>query len=251
MNFKNENLIKYQRQILHQNIGEEGQFKLFDAKVLVIGAGGLGSPAIYYLASAGVGNIGIVDFDKVEKTNLNRQFIHPHSRVGTEKVYSAKKTLFDYNPDINVVAYETKIDDENAEGIVSEFDVVLDCCDNFKAKYAINKGCVKSATALVHAGILEYDAQVMFIIPGKSACYRCVFRDMPDDNDYLKENPKAVIGYTPGIAGAVMAGEAIKYILGDKNLLINTLLVMDTLKNDFRKTEVVRQKDCPDCGFLS
>jgi molybdopterin/thiamine biosynthesis adenylyltransferase len=235
----NQDKLRYARNLLLPNFGESSQQKLKQSKVLVIGTGGLGSAALYYLAAAGIGNIGIIDFDVVDISNLQRQILHSTNDLGRKKVDSASEKLKALNPEINIKTYDFFFDQEI---ILEDYDIVLDCTDNFTSKKFINQACVKLKKPLIHAGILEYSGQIMTIIPNETACYNCVFDEEPPVNP-----SKAVIGAVAGILGILQAAEAIKYLTGLGDLLTNKLFVYDFLKTDFRKIEIKKNKGCSVC----
>jgi molybdopterin/thiamine biosynthesis adenylyltransferase len=234
---------RYFRQLILPDFGEKNQLKLKKAKVLVIGAGGLGSSAIFYLSASGVGTIGIVDNDSVEISNLQRQILHFTRDIGIKKTESAEKKLKNLNPNINIKTYQLFFDESTADEIIKDYDFVLDCTDNFDSKIFINSVCIKHKKPFCHAGILEYQGQIMTIIPNETACYKCVFSEQPPVN-----NSKAVIGVVPAIIGALQAGEAIKFILNLGDLLTDKILVYDFLRSDFRKINVKKNLRCEVCS---
>ncbi len=239
---KNEK-IRYSRNILLPDFGEKKQKILKDSRVLVIGAGGLGSSALLYLAAAGVGNIGIVDFDSVELSNLNRQIIHTSNDLTSKKTLSAKQKLLALNPEINVKTYELFFDEFNQE-ILDDYDFVLDCTDNFVSKKLINKICINKNKPYSYSGILDYCGQTMTILPKQSVCYNCVFSgENPDSQS------KAVLGIMPGVLGILQAAEAIKYFLELGELLVNKMLIYNFLENSFRVVDLQKDKDCEVCGL--
>ncbi len=223
---------RYTRQIILDELGEEGQKRLLAGSVLIIGAGGLGSPAAYYLAAAGVGRIGIVDRDKVELTNLNRQILHMTRDIDKHKVVSAKEKLNEFNPDVQVDIYEMTVDENNIGELIAGYDFVIDATDNFSSKFMINDGCVRGGKAFCHGGILGFKGQLMTYVPGEGPCYRCIFGDVPEEEGEPK--PIGVIGAAPGVIGCLQAMEAIKYIAGIGELLTGRLLTYDGLKQTFR-----------------
>ena len=249
MAFSNEQLERYSRHMILKEIGVKGQRKLMDAKVLIIGAGGLGSPAALYLAAAGIGTIGIVDADVVDLSNLQRQVIHTTKDLGKEKVQSARETMEDINPDVKVVAYHEYVTSENILSLVEKYDFILDGTDNFPAKFLINDACVMAKKPYCHAGIIRFKGQLMTIIPGEGPCYRCVFKDPPPADAVPTCKQAGVIGAMAGVIGCLQALEAIKYITGTGELLVGNLLTFDALKMEFRKVRLPKRDcNCAVCG---
>ncbi len=243
-----EQLKRYSRHIILEEVGGAGQERLLDSKVLIIGAGGLGSPAAMYLAGAGVGTIGIVDADRVDLTNLQRQIMHHTEDIGAEKVASAKKRILAINPDVTVKTYRQWAKADNIRQVIAEYDFVLDGTDNFAAKFLVNDACFFEKTAFSHAGILRFDGQLMTVLPGQTACYRCVFRSPPPPGSIPSCSQAGVLGVLAGVIGSLQATEAIKYILGIGELLTNKLLSYNALSMDFRTIQLKRNPDCPVCG---
>ncbi len=237
---------RYQRHLMLEDVKEEGQEKLMQASVLVIGAGGLGSPNTMYLAAAGVGRIGVLDFDIIELSNLQRQIIHTTAEINNSKVKSAQRKMLALNPDIQVETYFNKFNASNALEIIQSYDFVVDATDNFASKFLINDACVLANKPYSHAGVLKYRGQTMTILPKKSACFACVFENPPDVelNSYFKAG---LFGVLPGLIGCIQAAEAIKYFLGFP-LLLDTLLSVDTKGMDFRKIHIKRNPQCRVCG---
>lgn len=248
--FTDEQLERYARHIVIKEVGRKGQQKLLDSKVLVIGAGGLGSPALMYLSASGVGNIGIVDSDCVDLSNLQRQIIHHDSDIGIPKVISAKNTINAMNPDIKVKTYYMKADESNIMDLIKDYDYILDCTDNFNSKFMINDACVMSGKPFTHAGILRFEGQLMTYIPEKnSPCYRCVFGNPPPPDAVPTVKQVGVIGAVCGTTGTLQALEAIKYIIGTGELLSGYLLNFNALTMNFRKIKLPnRSKSCPVCS---
>ncbi len=249
--FTEEQIKRYARHIILPEVGGKGQEKLLNSRVLVIGAGGLGSPAILYLAAAGVGTIGIVDFDVVDLSNLQRQIIHNTERVGTPKVESAKKTVEMLNPDVKVIAYNTRISKENIMDIIKDYDVVLDGTDNFPTRFLINDACYFAGKPLVSAAMLRFEGQVsVFDYRNKenSPCYRCLFPEPPPPGLVPSCQEAGILGSIGGIMGCIQATEAIKLILGIGEPLVGKLLIMDALSMDFRKVKLRKDPNCPLCG---
>ncbi len=249
MALTDEQLARYSRHITLKEIGVRGQKKLLDAKVLIIGAGGLGAPAAMYLAAAGVGTIGIADSDKVELSNLQRQIIHSTNDVGKTKVQSARETMNALNPDVDVVTYETRITSENIADIIKDYDFVIDGADNFPTKFLINDACVLGRKPFCHAGILRFEGQLMTYVPDESPCYRCIFGAPPPKDAVPSCREAGVIGAMAGIIGAMQALEAVKYITGQGELLTGSMLVFDGLKMEWRKVKLPKRvAACPVCG---
>jgi adenylyltransferase/sulfurtransferase len=249
--FTEEQIKRYARHIILPEVGGKGQEKLLNSKVLVIGAGGLGSPAILYLAAAGVGTIGIVDFDVVDLSNLQRQIIHNTERVGTPKVESARKTVEMLNPDVNVITYNTRISKENIMDIIKDYDVVLDGTDNFPTRFLINDACYFAGKPLVSAAMLRFEGQVSvfdFRMKEQSPCYRCLFPEPPPPGLVPSCQEAGILGSIGGIMGCIQATEAIKLILGIGEPLVGKLLIMDALSMDFRKVKLRKDPNCPLCG---
>ena len=249
MALTDEQLSCYSRHITLKEIGVKGQKKLLAAKVLIIGAGGLGAPAAMYLAAAGVGTLGIADCDKVELSNLQRQIIHSTADVGKSKVQSAAETINAMNPDVNVVTYETYINSQNIADIIKGYDFVIECTDNFTAKFLINDACVLEKKPFSHAGILRFDGQLMTYVPDKGPCYRCIFETPPPKDAVPTCREAGVIGAMAGIIGSMQALEAVKYITGQGNLLTGSMLIFDGLKMEWRKIKLPKKvPTCPVCG---
>jgi adenylyltransferase/sulfurtransferase len=249
--FTEEQIKRYARHIILPEVGGKGQEKLLNSKVLVIGAGGLGSPAILYLAAAGVGTIGIVDFDVVDLSNLQRQIIHNTERVGTPKVESARRTVEMLNPDVKVITYNTRISKENITDIIKDYDVVLDGTDNFPTRFLINDACYFAGKPLVSAAMLRFEGQVSvfdFRMKEQSPCYRCLFPEPPPPGLVPSCQEAGILGSIGGIMGCIQATEAIKLILGIGEPLVGKLLIMDALSMDFRKVKLRKDPNCPLCG---
>lgn len=249
MAMNDQQLLRYSRHILLDAIGIEGQERLLAAKALVIGAGGLGSPAALYLATAGLGRITIADGDSVDLTNLQRQILHRNDSIGMPKARSARRTLAEYNPDVEVVALETRVADAQLEDLVADADVVLDCCDNFATRHAVNRACVKARRALVSGAAIRFDAQVsVFDMRRDDApCYHCVFPEAED----VEETRCAVMGvFAPltGIVGTVQAAEALKLVAGIGQSLAGRLLLLDALAMEWREVRFGRDPGCGACG---
>ncbi|MBU2567986.1 MAG: molybdopterin-synthase adenylyltransferase MoeB [Elusimicrobia bacterium] len=239
---------RYSRQIILPEIGGRGQEKLLKAKALVIGCGGLGSPAAYYLAGAGVGTIGLVDSDRVELNNLQRQILHFTRDVGQPKVESAKEKLSALNPDVQVNTYPLRLTSKNILDIIAQYDIIIDGSDNFPTRYLVNDACVFSNKPLVHAGILKFDGQATTIIPNEGPCYRCLFPEPPPPGMVPSCQEAGIIGVVAGMLGIVQATEALKFILGAGELLVGKLLICNALEMNFRKLNFQRNPGCVVCG---
>lgn len=245
---RDDQIERYSRQIILPSVGGKGQEKLLSAKVLIVGAGGLGSPSALYLASAGVGKIGVVDSDKVELNNLQRQILHITREVGRPKVESARERLSALNPDVEVVTYNLRLTSQNIMDIIKDYDIVVDGSDNFPTRYLVNDACVLSRKPLSHAGIFRFDGQIITILPGESACYRCLFREPPPPGLVPSCQEAGILGAVAGIIGTLQANEVLKYILGIGELLTGKLLIFNALDSSFRMVRVPRDPKCPVCG---
>ena len=234
---------RYKRNILLDGFGEEGQEKLRQGKVLVIGAGGLGSPVLFYLAAAGVGTIGIVDFDVVDITNLQRQILHQTSDLGKQKTISAKEKLEALNPEITIKSYAEKLTTENAVSLIDEYDFVIECCDNYEAKFLVNDICVAQGKSYSHGAILAMQGEVMTYVP-RHACYRCVFGNPPAEGSVPTAAQAGVLGSIAGLAGSIQATEAIKYLTGIGELLTDRILVFDGKTMNFNSLKVKKRNTC-------
>lgn len=246
--FTDEQIERYSRHIILKEVGGKGQKKLLDGKVLIIGAGGLGSPAALYLAAAGVGVIGIADADVVDVSNLQRQVIHHTPDVGKAKVLSAKEKMEAINPDVRVNAYQTWISAENILDIVKDYDFVIDGTDNFAAKFLINDACVMAGKPFSHGGILHFIGQTITVKPGESACYRCIFPTPPPRDSIPTCAQAGVIGVLPGVIGSIQATEAVKFLIGVGELLTDRLLIYDAEGMEFRNVPIRKNPRCPLCG---
>ena len=239
---------RYSRQILLTEIGGKGQQKLAQAKVFLVGAGGLGSPAAFYLAAAGVGTLAICDADAVEVHNLQRQILHRTEDIGRPKVESAKRTLEAINPDVRVVPVAHRLTSKNALATLRDYDVIIDGSDNFPTRYLVNDACVFLQKPLVHGGIFRFDGQAFTILPGQGPCYRCLFAEPPPPGAVPSCQEAGILGAVAGIIGMIQANEALKLILGKGELLIGRLLVFDALGSRFREVKIRRDPKCPVCG---
>lgn len=248
----NEYSERYSMNILLKECGADGQKKLHDSKVLIIGTGGLGSPVAMYLTAAGIGTIGIADADKVDLSNLQRQILHSVKDIGRAKVISAKETMEALNPDIKVNTYKLFADSSNISELIKDYDFIIDATDNFSSKFLINDACVKAKKPFCHAGIIGFKGQLMTYVPDKGPCYRCVFEDTPAEGTVPTSRQVGVMGAVCGVIGSMQALETIKYILGAGDLLTGYLLTYDALKMEFRKIKLpVHTHGCAVCGQLA
>jgi sulfur-carrier protein adenylyltransferase/sulfurtransferase len=240
---------RYSRHVLIPEVGEEGQLKLLDARILLIGAGGLGSPASLYLAAAGVGTIGIVDDDAVDATNLQRQIVHSTERLGEPKVESAKRTIEALNPDVTVKGYRERLTSENVDRILDEgWDVIVDGADNFPTRYLVNDASVWHSIPVVHGSIFRFEGQATVLSPGDGPCYRCLFPQPPPPELAPSCAEGGVLGVLPGIIGSIQANEALKLALGIGEPLVGRLLLFDALAGTFTEVSLRRDPACPVCG---
>jgi sulfur-carrier protein adenylyltransferase/sulfurtransferase len=243
-----EQLIRYSRHFLLSEVGEAGQAKLLQAKILMVGAGGLGSPSAYYLAAAGVGTLGIIDNDVVDISNLQRQILHANDRVGTPKVESAKKTLEALNPDVKVIPYNAKLTSENIMDIIKDYNLVVDGCDNFPTRYLVNDACVLAGKPNVHGSIFQFEGQATVFYPGKGPCYRCLYPEPPPAEMAPSCAEAGVLGVLPGLIGVIEALEAIKIILDKGETLVGRLVHFNTLTMEINTLKLRRDPNCPMCG---
>jgi adenylyltransferase/sulfurtransferase len=245
--FSPEQAGRYARHIILPEIGGVGQRRLLNARVALIGAGGLGCPAALYLAAAGVGTLGVVDFDTVDLSNLHRQILHGHSNLGRPKVDSARERLADINPDVNVVPHPVALSSENAMEILGQYDLVVNGCDNFATRYLVNDACYLLKKPLVDGSIFRFEGQATVFLPGQG-CYRCLFPAPPPPGAVPSCAEAGVLGVLPGIIGVIQAIEAIKLILNLGESLVNRLLLFDSLAMEFREVKIRRDPECPLCG---
>jgi sulfur-carrier protein adenylyltransferase/sulfurtransferase len=240
---------RYSRHLLIPEVGEQGQLKLLDSKILLIGAGGLGSPASLYLAAAGVGRLGIVDADVVDESNLQRQIVHSTEVIGEPKVQSAKRTIEALNPDVEVVTYEERLTSENVDRILADgWDVIVDGADNFPTRYLVNDASVWHDVPVVHGSIYRFEGQVTVLKPGAGPCYRCLFPSPPPPELAPSCAEGGVLGVLPGIIGSLQASEALKLALGIGDPLVGRLLLFDALAAEFNEVTIRRDPECPVCG---
>lgn len=238
---------RYARHFSLKEIGVRGQKKLLSSKVLVIGAGGLGSPALMYLAAAGIGTLGIVDFDKVDCSNLQRQIIHNTENVGMAKTSSAEKTVIELNPDVSVKKYDMCLTPDNIMDVIADYDFILDCTDRFETKFLINDACVLAGKPFSHAGVVRFEGQAMTFVPGKGPCLRCLMGEVPHDAATCRE--LGVLGAAVGVLGSVQAMEAVKYLTGSGELLCGKIFSFDGLTMKVRVHSMPgADPECPVCG---
>lgn len=244
---KNDTL-RYSKQIILEGIGCEGQEKLKNAKILVVGAGGLGSPVLYYLAAAGVGTIGIADFDTVTISNLNRQILYTSEDIGKRKVDLAYEKILKLNPNISVIKHYNRIDIDNVEEIIRDYDVIIDATDNFSIRYLLSDCCYFMGKPIIEGAATGYDGILMTILPGKTPCYRCLYPMPPADGVLPTCSDTGILGMVTGIMGSVQALEAVKVVLGLGETVSGRILTFDALTTNFREVKWARREQCPLCG---
>ncbi len=244
MSLSEQQVERFSRHIILKEVGGKGQEKLLRSKVLIIGAGGLGAPAAMYLAAAGIGTIGIVDFDKVDLTNLQRQIIHFTADVGRDKVVSAAEKMKAIDPAVKVITHQVMLNSTNIEEIIKGYDFIIDGTDNFPVKFLINDACVFHKKPYSHGGILRFQGQTLTYTPGQ-ACYRCIFKEPPPKNAVPTCSQAGILGAVAGMLGTIQAAEALKYILGIGDLFTDRLLTFDALPMAFREIKIKRDKTCP------
>jgi len=247
-NLTRDQILRYSRHLIMPEVGVEGQEKLVRAKILLIGAGGLGSPLGLYLAAAGVGTLGIVDFDVVDFTNLQRQIIHRTEDVGKLKVDSAKERINAINPEVTVHTYNTRLTRDNVMDILKDYDLVIDGTDNFQTRYLVNDACVFQNKPNVYGSIFRFDGQATVFAPRKGPCYRCLYPEPPPPGEVPSCAEGGVLGVLPGIIGVIQATEGIKLIIGKGEPLIGRMLLYNALKMEFRQVKLRRNPNCPVCG---
>ena len=248
MAFTEEQLLRYSRHIILSEVGGKGQKKIAQARVLIVGVGGLGAPAALYLAAAGIGTLGLVDGDLVDLSNLHRQVIHHTDDLGRSKVESARQKIAALNPDVRVVTAPVALDADNAVALFSEYDVVIDGTDTFPVKFLINDAAFFTKRPLIHGGILRFEGQMFTIVPGRSACYRCIFPEPPPAGLIPSCREAGVMGPLAGVIGTLQATEALKIVLGIGCPLANRILKYDGLGTQFRIVPIRRNAKCPLCG---
>ncbi len=251
MEFSEEQIERYARHIILPEVGGEGQAKLLQSRVLVIGAGGLGSPLLLYLAAAGTGTLGVVDDDFVDLSNLQRQVIHGTGRIGAAKVESARETLGEINPEVTLVPHQTRLTAENALELIADYDLVADGSDNFATRFLVNDACYLAKTPLVSAALLRFEGQISTFkayLGGEEPCYRCIFREPPPPGLIPTCAEGGVLGAVAGAMGSIQAVEVIKELLGIGESLSGSLVLYDALTTTFRKIKVKPDPECPLCG---
>lgn len=244
-----EQSARYERNIRLDGFGPAGQEKLLNSSVLLVGAGGLGSPAAFYLAAAGVGRIGLLDGDQVDMSNLQRQILHGVPDLGRPKAESGREKLMALNPELKIEAIAARLSVENAVGLIAHYDIVVDCTDNFKTRFVLNDACLRLKRPFVYGGVLGYVGQLMFVMPGEGPCFSCLYRNEPEGN---VPDPAmvGVLGAVPGVIGTLQAAEVIKYLVGVGDLLIGRLLTYDSLSASFMEVGLERDPRCRSCGQL-
>lgn len=247
MNLSEDQVNRYSRNISLREIGGIGQRKLLKSKILVVGAGGLGSPVLTYLAAAGVGHIGIVDSDILHDSNLNRQVIHTTKSLGKKKAESAMDYIKSLNPDINIDIYTLRLHIGNIKEIIKDYDCVVDCVDTLQVKFLLNDACVEMNKIFFHAGVVAFNGQIMTVKPKESACLRCIFPEVPDDDLGPTSSEVGILGSCAGVMGSLLATEVIKYITGNLNIT-DRLLVYDGVSANFRNINIQKRDDCPVCS---
>jgi molybdopterin/thiamine biosynthesis adenylyltransferase len=246
--FNEEEIKRYSRHIILKEIGGKGQKKLREARVLVVGVGGLGSPASYYLAAAGIGTLGIVDSDVVETSNLQRQILHRTDDIGRPKTESATEQIRALNPGVDVEKHQVRLSKDNVEQIIRDYDVIIDGVDNFAARYLLHDACFFGKKPFVEAGVLQFLGQIMTIVPGQGPCYRCVFPEPPPPGTVPSCQEAGVLSPVPGVLGILQATEAIKLILAIGKPLVGRIIIYEALSASFREVRIKRNPRCPLCG---
>jgi molybdopterin/thiamine biosynthesis adenylyltransferase/rhodanese-related sulfurtransferase len=239
---------RYSRHLLIPEVGEAGQLKLLDSRVLLLGAGGLGSPAAYYLAAAGVGTLGVIDSDVVDESNLQRQILHNTSRLGKYKAESARETIEALNPDVKVITYVDRLDESNVARIIADYDVIIDGTDNFPTRYLLNDASIIANKPVVHGSVFRFEGQVTVFKPQEGPCYRCLYPEPPPAALAPSCAEAGVLGVLPGVIGLLQAVETIKLLLGVGDPLVGRLLTYDALAGEFHELKLYRDPQCPACG---
>jgi molybdopterin/thiamine biosynthesis adenylyltransferase len=248
LNYTQDQLERYSRHIILKEVGVEGQTRISKARILIIGAGGLSSPAALYLAAAGVGTLGIVDADKVDLSNLQRQVIHFTKDLKVPKVESAREKMQSINPDVKVETFHEFVSAGNIRSLIKGYDFIIDGTDNFAAKFLINDACVLEKIPFSHGGVLRFEGQTMTVVPGGSACYRCVFNTPPPSGAVPTCSEAGILGVIAGMLGTIQAAECLKFITKVGEPLVNALLTFDAKSMEFRKVRFAHNRNCPVCG---
>ena len=246
--FTDEQIERYSRHIILPEVGGSGQQKMLEARVLLLGAGGLGSPAAYYLAAAGIGNLGIVDFDRVDLSNLQRQIIHSTERIGMLKTESAKKTIEALNPDVNISLYNERLDSSNIMNLIEGYDYIVDGSDNFPTRYLVNDACIMRNKTLIHGSIYRFEGQVTVFKPGDGPCYRCLYPEPPPPGMVPNCQEGGVLGVLAGVIGNLQVVEVLKLVLGIGKTLVGKLIIYDALNTEFRNLRLRKDENCPICS---
>ena len=248
MKFTEAQLQRYSRHLTLPEVGEEGQTKLLNAKVFMVGAGGLGSPVGYYLSAAGVGTIAIIDNDEVDLSNLQRQIAHCTRTLGMPKVESAKYTFESLNPDVHIIPIKERLTKQNILGLIKNYDIVIDCSDNYATRFLVNDACVMAKKTLVTGAVFKFEGQLTVFVPGDGPCYRCLFEEPPPPGILPSPQGLGLLGVVPGVIGTLQAAEVIKLIVGTGQILKGELLIYDALKTSFRKVKIPKNPDCAICS---
>ena len=248
MKFTEAQLQRYSRHLILPEVGEQGQTKLLNAKVFMVGAGGLGSPVGYYLSAAGVGTIAIIDNDEVDLSNLQRQIAHCTRTLGIPKVESAKNTFESLNPDVHIIPIKERLTKQNILGMIKDYDIAIDCSDNYATRFLVNDACVMAKKTLVTGAVFKFEGQLTVFVPGEGPCYRCLFEEPPPPG--IPPSPQVLgpLGVVPGVIGTLQAAEVLKLIVGTGQILKGELLIYDALKTSFRKVKIPKNPDCSICS---
>lgn len=248
MKFTEDQLQRYSRHLILPEVGEQGQTKLLKAKVFMVGAGGLGSPVGYYLSAAGVGTIAMIDNDEVDLSNLQRQIAHSTKTLGKPKVESAKNTFESLNPDVHIIPIKQRLTKRNILDLIKDYDIVVDCSDNYATRFLVNDACVMAKKPLVTGAIFKFEGQLTVVIPGEGPCYRCLFEEPPPPGILPSPQGVGLLGVIPGVIGTLQAAEVLKLIVGTGHILKGELLIYDALKPSFRKVKIPKNPDCAVCS---
>lgn len=248
MKFTEDQLQRYSRHLILPEVGEEGQDRLLKARVFIVGAGGLGSSAGYYLAAAGVGTLGIIDNDQVELSNLQRQIAHCTRTIGVPKVESAKNTFESLNPDVHIIPVKERLTKRNILKFIKDYDIIVDCSDNYATRFLVNDACVMNRKPLVTGAIFKFDGQLTVVIPHEGPCYRCLFEEPPPPDILSSPQDAGLLGVIPGVIGTLQAAEVLKLIIGTGEILKGELLIYHALETSFRKVKILKNPECPLCG---